>query len=111
MSEPLTVVKEGPSGKYVEVCLDGKLYKFARNEQGQVRCFWWEGQFDLNAVRYLNQFAAKALNSHYAESPRGAAERPIPAPIGLACIHCGNQFHQGGQVSDVCPGCGENPFE
>lgn len=108
MSEPTVDLIEHRGQPAVLICYEGKAYKFARNSEGQVRCFWWEGAKDYNMFRFLNPYAVKALGSSRQEH---TSHREIPMPSGPSCRHCGNLFHPGEQVTNVCPGCGENPFE
>ena len=120
-SEPIVDLIEIDGNPAVQIYYVGKLYKFARTEKG-VRCVWWEGQRDYDMFRILNPYATKALReqSRGASHPSGeevgypvhqSSSRPISPPSGPSCLHCGNQFHSGEQVSDKCPNCGENPFE
>lgn len=111
MSEPIVEVVDFNGKPVAVVCYEGKVYKFARNEQGQVRCFWWEGRFDLPAVRILNPVATRALSAHGPAPVEPQVRRPIPMPTDFSCKHCGNPFPKGEQVSDKCPNCGESPFE
>lgn len=124
MSEPvvLDVHTEDSGRRVAEIGYEGRVYKFARNEEGKVRCFWWEGSSDKSTFNYLNPFAVTALGGqasavrepqreqHEIHAPR-TSRHGIYTPSGPSCIHCGYVFPLGAQAGDVCPNCGENPFE